>query len=260
MNKKKIINFIIFIPFAISIGAFVIYFKYLFSLKGVSKVTEMMSTSLIRYRNIGVFCLAIGVILLFIKTIYSYFKIEDSSAIRNERVLEKISNKPANETVNYSFNENNIINDLLKDQTLIATFYNNKKTEKLVKFENYNKEKKIIEFYDLSKEETKSIAKEEKRVEYVVEKNNNYDRRIFKKCDKCNKIVSKDAVMCVHCGTMFVSDRDIKKKSNPVIFVINLIIILLCFILFLLCVTAIKKQSKVNRNYFNINNIVNINK
>lgn len=255
MNRKKLINFIIFIPFAIAIGAFLIYFKYMLSLKGDSKVTELMSATLIRYRNIGVFSLAIGVVLLFIKTLYSYFKIDDTVEIRNERVLDKISNKQENETVNYSFNENNIINDLLAGETLIANFYNGKRTEKLVKFKNYNKDKKIIEFYDLSKEETNKVVKEERKVEYVVEKNNNYDKNLFKKCYKCDKVVAKDAVMCVHCGTMFEKKQDKKKSSNPVVFVINLIIVLLCIILFLLCFNAIKKQSKINRNYFNITTV-----
>ena len=255
MNRKKIFNFIIFIPFAIAIGAFLIYFKYMFSLKGESNITEIMNATLIRYRNIGVFSLAIGVVLLFIKTLYSYFKIEDTTAIRNERVLEKISNKQETETVNYSFNENNIINDLLKGETLIANFYNGKRTEKLVKFKNYNKDKKIIEFYDLSEEETNKVVKEERKVEYVVEKNTNYDRRLFRKCEKCDNIVAKDAVMCVHCGTMFEKKSEKKKSSNPVVFVINLIIVLLCIILFLLCFNAIKKQSKINRSYFNITTV-----
>jgi len=253
MNKRKIINFIIFIPFAISIGAFFIYFRYLITLKGASKITALMTSSIIRYRNIGVFCLAIGVVLLFIKTLVSYFRINDDLEYRNERVLDKISNKQENEKVDYTFNENNIVNDLLNGQTLIANFYNGKRTEKLVKFKNYNKDKKIIEFYDLTKEEKKAVA-EERKVEYVTEKNENYDRRLFRKCGKCNKVVAKDAVMCVHCGTMFEKKRE-NKNSNPVIFVINLIIILLCIILFLLCVTAIKKQSKINRNYFNINTV-----
>lgn len=256
MNRRKLINFIIFIPFAIAVGAFIIYFKYMFTLKGASKVTNIMGATLIRYRNIGVFSLAIGVVLLFIKTLLSYFRIEDTVEVRNERVLEKISNRQENETVNYSFNENNIINDLLNGETLIANFYNGKRTEKLVKFKNYNKEKKIIEFYDLSKEETTNVIKEERKVEYVSTKNTNYDRRLFRKCDKCNEIVAKDAVMCVHCGTMF--EKKIEKNkdnTNPVIFVINLIIILLCIILFLLCFNAIKKQSKLNRNYFNINTV-----
>ena len=107
--KKKVINFIIFIPFAIAIGAFVLYFKTLFTIKGASKVTELMEVMLVRYRNIGIFCLATGVFFLFLRSLYNYFIIDDEEEIRNERVLDKISSRQTNDKYKYTFNENNII-------------------------------------------------------------------------------------------------------------------------------------------------------
>lgn len=258
MKKNRLFNFIIFIPFAIAVGAFIIYFRLLFSLKGAGKVTNLIGASILRYRKIGIFCLLIGIILLFIKTIFDHFRLDMSDEARDERVLDRISNKQINEEATYTFNENNIINDLLKGQTLIANFYNDKKTEKLVKFKNYNKDNNVIEFYDLTKDEKKTVIAEEKKVEYV--KTENYDPKKFERCYKCNKVVAKDAVMCVHCGTMFekVKKEETKTRSNPVVFIINLIIILLCIILFLLCFNTISKQSKINRGYLNINTIEKI--
>lgn len=263
MTKRKIFNFIIFIPFVLSLGAFILYFKYMSEIKAVGalKVTELMTTSLVRYRNIGVFCLAIGVFLLFIKTILSYFTIDNNYSVREERVLDKISSKQEFEEKKYTFDESNIINDLLNGQTLIANFYNGNKIEKLVKFKNYNKENNTIEFFDLTKEN--ETINEPVKKEYIVQKEESYDGRYFKKCHKCNNVIAKDAPMCVHCGTILIKEEKKETKSifSPVIFVINIIIILLCIILFLLCFNAISKQSKINRGYFNINTIQkNINK
>ena len=267
MNKKKIINFIIFIPFAIAIGAFILYFKASFDIKNANKVTEIMEVTLVRYRNIGIFSLIIGVILLFIKSLINYFRIDNEIEVRRERVLDKISSRQKEEGIKYSFNENNIINDLLKDQELTAVFYNDKITEKIVKFKNYDKTKNTIEFYDYSKSdaEKKEIVKKEVvtisepvKKEYVINKENTYDSKQFKKCFRCKKIVAKDSIICVHCGTVLKPNKieqKSKKSFNPIKFAINMIVILLSIVLVLLLINFITKQSKQNRNYFNIQTI-----
>lgn len=269
MSKKKVFNFIIFIPFAIAIGSFILYFRYLFTIKGASKVTEIMEVSLVRYRNIGIFCLAIGVFLLFIKTLINYFRIDDEIEMRNERVLDRISSKTESDTNKYSFNENNIINDLLNNQDLKAIFYNGKVTEKSVKFKNYDKDKNIIEFYDYTKEKpvktTEKVVEETKvisepvKTEYVVNKDKDSDITKFKKCYKCKNIIARDSIICVHCGTVLKASKfNNNRKStifNPVRFAINMIVILLSIIILLLCINVITKQSKLNRNNLNIKTV-----
>ena len=220
MKNRKLINFIIFIPFAISIGAFILYLKYLFTLKGAKtiKITELMEVSLVRYRNIAIFCLLIGVILLFIKTIYEYFKIDKEIKIKEENALTKISNKKLDETNKYSFDENEIISDLLGSKNLKAVFINSNVGDRVVKFKRYDKDKNVIEFFDFTKEEDEKISYTKK--EYIVK-------------------------------------EKVKKKNvfNPIKFALNMILILLCIILLLLCFNKIKNQSEINRNNFNINNI-----
>ena len=220
MKNRKLINFIIFIPFAISIGAFILYLKYLFTLKGAKtiKITELMEVSLVRYRNIAIFCLLIGVILLFIKTIYEYFKIDKEIKIKEENALTKISNKKLDETNKYSFDENEIISDLLGSKNLKAVFINSNVSDRVVKFKRYDKDKNVIEFFDFTKEEDEKISYTKK--EYIVK-------------------------------------EKVKKKNvfNPIKFALNMILILLCIILLLLCFNKIKNQSEINRNNFNINNI-----
>lgn len=263
MKKKKLINFIIFIPFAIAVGSFVLYFKYLFTIKGASKVTELMEVTLVRYRNIGIFCLALGVFLLFIKSLISYFRIDDEEEVRNERVLDKISSKTYEDTSKYSFNENNIINDLLKGQDLKAVFYNGSVTEKIVKFKNYDKDKNIIEFYDFTKEKTiknedRKVVAEQVKEDYVIKKDN-YDVNNFKKCYKCKNIIARDSVICVHCGTVLkpnkLNNSNKNTAFNPIRFVVNLIVILLCIILILLCFNKINNKYNSNRENFNISSI-----
>ena len=261
--KKKVINFIIFIPFAIAIGAFVLYFKTLFTIKGASKVTELMEVMLVRYRNIGIFCLATGVFFLFLRSLYNYFIIDDEEEIRNERVLDKISSRQTNDNYKYTFNENNIINDLLNNKDLKAVFYNGSVTEKIVKFKNYDKEKNIIEFYDYTKEKNVKKVVEKKTItepvkkEYVVKKEE-YDMTKFKKCHKCKSIIARDSVICVHCGTVLKPHKLNDNKTtrfNPVKFAINMIVILLSIILLLLCINIINNQSKINRSNLNISSI-----
>lgn len=271
MNKKKLYNFIIFIPFAIALGSFILYFKYLFTIKSRTlKVTELIETSLVRYRNIGVFCLAIGIFLLFLKTLFDYFKISNVEEAANEKVLDRISTTSSTIENNYSFNENNIINDLLNGKTLKAVFYNNGKQEKKIKFKSYDGNNNIIEFYDLDKKENNKVNEEANVIsesindEYVLRKETSkFDNRYFKKCYKCKNIIAKDSIICVHCGTVLKPNKlNSKKKRNfdSVKFVLNIIVILLCIILLLLCINKINNQSKLNRNNLNINSITELKK
>ena len=73
--------------------------------------------------------------------------------------------------------------------------------------------------------------------------------------------------MCVHCGTMLKNEKVVTKEKvvikeqstfNPVRFVINLIIILLCIILVLLFVNKISRQNDINNNNLNIKTVDSI--
>ena len=135
MDKKKLWKFCIFVPFALAIGSFFIYLRYYFELKSKAgtKVTDVLEVSLVRYRNIGIFCLAVGVILLFIKTLIDYFKIDKEVSVKEERVgvLDRIASKKSETRNKYTFSENKIISDLLTGKTLKAIFINDKKTVSL---------------------------------------------------------------------------------------------------------------------------------
>lgn len=265
MNKKKLYNFLMFVPFAVALGSFVLYFKYLYTLNSAKtlKVTQLMESSIIRYRNIGVFCLALGIFLIFIKTLIQYLSINEDDS--NEKVLDRISNKIIDTENKYSFNETNIVNDLLKEKILTAIFYNSTLENRNLKFKNYNNEKNIIEFYDLTKNDVKDERKQDSNKligePIIINSDFIFNSDEFKECSKCKNIIAKDAIMCVHCGTM-IKTKKLKKERkekinlfNPVKFALNMIVILLCIILLLLCLNKIKNQSEINKNNFNVNNI-----
>ena len=51
MKNKRLIDFIIFMPFAFSIGAFVIYIRYLLKIKSTTnlEVVALLESSIVRY-------------------------------------------------------------------------------------------------------------------------------------------------------------------------------------------------------------------
>ena len=144
MKNNKLWNFIIFIPFALSIGAFVLYFRYFIEIKSKStKINDLLEASLVRYRNIAILCLAIGVFLLFIKTLIDYFRISNNTSVKEEYVLNSISSKKISEVNKYTLSENRIVSDLLKGKILKAKFINSK-VEKQVEFKSCDLDNNII--------------------------------------------------------------------------------------------------------------------
>lgn len=244
MKKNRLLNFILFIPFAMSIGAFILFIKYYFAINGknAGEVTPLLEISLIRYRNIAIFCLILGLVLLVIKSIIDHMKVNNNEIIEYG-VLDRISARKQENIKKYTYNESTIINDLLKDKILTAKFINSDIEDFKVKFKNYNEIDNSMVFIDLS-------DKKEKDEKY-------FDPRYFTKCKKCDGIISKDAVICVHCGEAQKEIKEEKKKSrfNPVKFAINMIIILLCIIISLLLLNKIHYQNQINRSNINLDTI-----
>ena len=252
MEKKKLWNFVIFVPFALAIGSFILYLRYYFELKSKTdiKVTELIETYLVRYKNIGIVCLAIGVLLLFIKTLIEYLRVDKEPAyIEETNALYRISRKQEeNQNNKYTLSEDKIINDLLNEKNLKAVFVNTN-NEKQIKFKEYDSRNSIIKFYDLDEPKVeKQVIEEKVADEYVT-----YDTTEFKKCKKCKSIIAKDSIICVHCGTVLKEQKTkTKKPFNPVIFAVNMIVILLCIILALLIINKINKQVEINKSNLNI--------
>lgn len=231
MKKGKILDFIIFIPFLFAIAFFVIYLRYYFIIKGSSEISSIMDLYLIRCRNIALFCLIIGVILSIIKNIVLFIK-----ANKKEDVY--VANNQDNTSKTYSLNNEAIVNNILRNKDINIEFIDSNLLDRKMRFIDYNENYNSISLLDLEKDKRG---------------NNLYDSRYFIKCSKCDEIISKNAEKCKYCGSI---QNEIKtKKFNPIIFAVNMIIILLCIIVMVLVVHKIVEQRDINLSNINIKTV-----
>lgn len=225
MKKGNLIDFITYLPFLAALAFFIIYMRYYFIIIGSSEVTSIMSIYLIRCRNMAIFCLIIGIILLIIKNMILFFKSNNT----NNQVLE---------TKTYSLNNESIVNNILKNKDINIEFIDSNIEDRKMRFIDYNENYNSISLLDLEKEKRG---------------NKFYDSRYFIKCCKCNEIISKNAEKCKYCGS--IQNKIKTKKFNPVIFAVNMIIILLCIIVMVLIVNKIKVQRDINLSNINIKTV-----
>jgi hypothetical protein len=115
-----------------------------------SEISTIMSLYLIRYRNLAIFCIVIGFILLIIKSIFDY-KNNKNIVENNSNILNTISyrNIPDNKT--YSLDEDRVVNDLLRGKVLEIKFLDSKLSNRKMKFINYSKLNNSISLIDLEK-------------------------------------------------------------------------------------------------------------
>ena len=139
MKKGKLIDFITYLPFLAALAFFIIYIRYYFIINGSSEVTSIMSIYLIRCRNMAVFCLIIGIILLIIKNIYLFIN------------ANKYTNNQELETKTYSLTKEYTVNDILKDKIINVNFLNSNIEDRKKKFNNYSEKYNSISLIDLKR-------------------------------------------------------------------------------------------------------------
>ena len=95
---KKVVKYILWLPFAVSISSFALYFVYAIRIKFKNlTVTESMQNSLKLYLIIGLISLFVGLFVVFIKKTILLFKMDDSENIREKNVkLAEMSKKYCN--------------------------------------------------------------------------------------------------------------------------------------------------------------------
>lgn len=236
MNKRKLVNFIIYIPFILAVFFLIMFIRLYINVGSSSEISTIMSLYLIRYRNLAIFCVVIGFILLIIKSIFDY--INNKNIVKdNSNILNTISYRNIPEKKLYSLDEDKVVNDLLRGKVLEIKFLDSKLNNRKMKFVNYSKLNNSISLIDLEKD--KGVI--------------NYDSRYFTECSKCGSIISKDAVKCIYCGQIKKEITKKENKFNPVIFAVNMIIILLSIIVMILLINKIKLQRDINLNNINVN-------
>ena len=132
---KKVVKYILWLPFAVSISSFALYFVYAIRIKFKNlTVTESMQNSLKLYLIIGLISLFVGLFVVFIKKTILLFKMDDSENVREKNVKEKKikEQKVSNKVISISKNEQEqtinknelilkILNPVFKDNKITGT-------------------------------------------------------------------------------------------------------------------------------------------
>lgn len=223
---KKLVNFIISILFTMSFCSLCIYAFYYLKLKNSVNNTAItiLQLSIVNYRNIGIFCLIFGLILLLIKNIINYYEINKVKYI-SDSGLNKISTRNMNYEIRNSIKIKNridydTINTLLNDKVLKIRFIGSELNEKVVRFSHYGNN--TLEVIDLNKNTKK---------DYILRRLNSKD---LVYCDKCKNIYKHK---CINCNK--------ENEFSIVRYVVNLLEILLLFILILLFANLIYEKMEI---------------
>ena len=211
---KKVVKYILWLPFAVSISSFALYFVYAIRIKFKNlTVTESMQNSLKLYLIIGLISLFVGLFVVFIKKTILLFKMDDSENIKENKVKEK----------------------KIKEQ---------KVSNKVISIPK--NEQELIVYLD--KEEKVEVKQEVIKENEIVD-----DLLIDSNCPECGYPISKDAAICPHCGILFdekvlgiikSNEKKLKKKNKKFSlkkFILDMFLILL----FIQELFVVKKKKKI---------------
>lgn len=109
MKKNKILDFIITILFLISIASFALYLRnyLIINSSSVSEVNSIMTVYLARYRNVALFTLIIGFILMIFKSLLQ----NNNKVYIEDKTLDDLTK---NRVFNFEFINSNIGNRKIK--------------------------------------------------------------------------------------------------------------------------------------------------
>ena len=258
---KKVVKYILWLPFAVSISSFALYFVYAIRIKFKDlTVTESMQNSLKLYLIIGLISLFVGLFVVFIKKTILLFKMDDSENINENKVKEKKikEQKVSNKVISIPKNE--------QEQTI-------SKNELILKILNpIFKDNKIMGTLDTTNQDVIVYLDKEEKVEVkqeVIKENEIVDDLLIdSNCPECGYQISKDAAICPHCGILFdekvlgiikSNEKKLKKKNKKFSlkkFILDMFLILLFMILIFLVSNMLINKSAENYNNVNGTNVV----
>lgn len=279
---KTFINYFIWIPYAVSVGAFALYFRYYFTVKLAPNVeiTEAINLVMERYLKIGLFSLFLGLLLTFIvkisKIIFNedkYYNNKYPWTNLEEKKEEELKKEEEKFNIENAFDDSFIakerekeveeVNDALEDDYVINE--NPLVDEKIVNDLEVGNKIKARFIDDDSKsletiEDDTIIIPENKKQLVIKVDSSKVKIDGFRHCPKCNNLIVEDAVICVHCGVLL--DETIKSKDNykvsnrnkifsPAKLAVDAIIILISFIIIILLCQKIETQKLENESNLN---------
>lgn len=222
---KRITKYLLWIPFAVSIGAFILYLRYIimFKLNSNLVITDQVSNVLNNYLIVAFISLFIGLFIILFKKVMNL--------VHNNVTIIK--------------NTDNLDQEL--DQEFIDSVQNDYVKEELEEESNFMKEFK-----------NKDLIK----VKLADNKDNIENKKV---CPKCNNILDEDAIICTNCGILLdknilnvISKNynvEPKKKFSILNLIVNIVVIILC--IFLIFLIGNKIINKTNQNYNNMNIEIN---
>ena len=220
---KKVLKYMLWIPFAVSIGSFALYLRYIIMFKLDSNiiVTDQIKNTLNGYLIVAFTSLFIGLVIILFKKIMNLIHNNKTNIIKLESKEE--------------IKENNM------DKSFIDAIENRQTVE--YKESNFMRD---IRNNDI--------------VRIHIDNSNKDMIKNQKKCPKCGNIVDEEAIICTNCGILFdksilncfkkQNEVVIKRKSPILNFIINFIVIILCIFLIFLIGNKIINQR--NENFNNI--------
>lgn len=275
---KKVLKYLSWIPFAISIGALVLYLRYfiMFKLDSNLVMTEKVEETLNNYLILVFVFLFIGLLIILFKKIFNLINTKDNS-------IKEITKKDKE--------DNDVINNV-NNQDFINAIENNSRTllnineeSNFMKYVKSNKVIKVKLSEAISSQTIKGkVVDTDEEIEILLldddlEYFNNKNEIIDSvKCPKCNNVINKDAFICTNCGILlnkevlndivldFNKEKQVNtnnyvdtntnieikpKKFNFAVFAVNFLIIILCIFLIFLVGNKIINQRQ--QNYSNMN-------
>lgn len=275
MKFNKILNYLMFIPFAIAIGAFALYFKYLIQVKVISTVvvTSLVNIAMNRYLKIGLFSTFIGLLFLFTNRIsklffsesyykekypWTNYKVETEENTKIENTIDDIE-ETITDNEDYIINMNSNVSDKIsndiKNEKILKARFIDQDEEKMI--EILTDEDEVKEVISLDKV---VIMPEVKKQTIIKIASSDINLKGFMHCPKCNNLISDEAILCVHCGESLKKEKINKinkPKFNPIIFAVNSIIVLIGIIAIIIMLNKISEQKTINES--KVNSKTNIN-
>lgn len=240
---KKILNYLSFIPFAVSLGALIIYLVYALQIK-INKsvvVTDELTARLKTYLIIALVSLFIGLLIILIKKIYNLFKTDSKVEKVKKEKTKKVKEKKKKKSKKEKIKKEEVKDDILK-----------------VKLTNPKLNGDVI---------VGKLEDTMQNVEVYIDDKKEYNFKLDGvSCPECGGLISKDAAICPHCGILFDDEvlrfltkkekvqEKVKRKKDKKIIIANIFLIILFIILILLLSNVIINKGKENKS--NINPVV----
>lgn len=244
---KNVLKYLLWLPFAVTLGAFILYLRYFIKFKLDSNIviTDQITNTLNMYLIVAFVSLFIGLLIILFKKIMNLIHgdktISKKIIVKSHTDQDFINAIEGNSRVITDDNESNFMREFKSSDVINIKL--NKKDNDIFSGEILGTNKNVNILFS-SDDLNKTIQNP-------------------KECPKCKGILDMDAIICTHCGILL--DKSIlnntnkeeynkvkpKGKFSVIKLIVNILIIIICIFLIFLIGNKIINQR--NQNISNIN-------